>query len=67
MSILDKSYGEIFCEKVIDSSKQYEILGIECDLNGISSPYTYVAKEYTLAFCSAAVPLYRDMLRQNPE
>ena len=39
------------------------MLGIECDLNGIASPYTYIAKERTLAFCSGAINLYRDMLR----
>ena len=63
MSILDKTYGEIVVEKLIDSSKEYELLGIECDLNGIASPYTYVAKERTLVFCSGAVSLYREILR----
>ena len=43
------------------------MLGAECDLNGIASPYTYVAKEQTYAFCSPAVSLYKDILRQNPE
>lgn len=67
ISILEKTYGELFMEKVVNSSEKYELLGIECDLNGIASPYTYIARERTLAFCSGAVALYRDIMRQNPE
>ena len=50
-------------EKVINNSDSYEMLGIECDLNGIASPYTYIALDRTLAFCSGAVTLYRDIMR----
>lgn len=62
-SIISKDFGEIFLEKVINSSDRYEMLGIECDLNGIASPYTYIALDRTLAFCSGAVNLYRDIMR----
>ena len=55
--------GECFLEKVIDSSVEFEVLGPESDLNGIASPYTYVAKERTVALCSPSVQLYRDILR----
>ena len=67
MSVLDGTYGEVYLDKVITDNDQYEMLGSECDLNGIASPYTYVAKEQTYAFCSPAVNLYKDILRQNPE
>ena len=67
MSVLDGTYGEVYLDKVITDNGTYEMLGAECDLNGIASPYTYVAKDQTYAFCSPAVNLYKDILRQNPE
>ena len=45
----------------------YEMLGLECDLNRLVSPYTYVTKERTIVFEAGAVNLYRDILRLNPE
>ena len=64
--VLQKSVlGEVFLEKVINSKVQYEMLGPEGDLNGLSSPYTYVAKERTISICSPSIQLYRDILRQN--
>lgn len=57
--------GDVFLDKVIDSKVQYEMLGPEGDLNGLSSPYTYVAKERTISICSPSIQLYRDILRQN--
>jgi len=43
------------------------MVGPESDLNGITSPYTYVAKERTIAICSPSIQLYRDILRQNQD
>ena len=63
MSVLDGTYGEVYLDKVITDNDTYEMLGAECDMNGIASPYTYVAKEQTYAFCSPAVNLYKDILR----
>lgn len=57
--------GDVFLDKVIDSKVQYEMLGPEGDLNGLSSPYTYVAKERTISICSPSIQLYKDILRQN--
>ena len=63
----DKTYGEVFLEKVIDSSDGYELLGDECDFNMVASPYTYIAKDRVIAFVTGAVNLYRDILKVNPE
>lgn len=67
-SLVAKHYGEIFMEKVINpEAEKFEVLGDECDLNAVASPYTYIAKDKVVALGSAVVPLYRDILRQNPE
>ena len=63
----EKTHGEVFLEKVINSNDKYEILGDECDLNMVASPYTYIAKDRVVAFVTGAVSLYRDILRANPE
>lgn len=66
--VLQKTtFGECFLEKLINSKDPYEVLGPESDLNGMVSPYTYIAKERTIAICSPSIQLYRDILRQNQD
>jgi len=66
--ILEKKvFGEVFIDKVIDWREQLEIVGTECDLNGLTSPYTYIAKQLTFAFEIEAVGLYTDMMKHTQE
>jgi len=42
------------------------MIGEECDLLGIASPYTYIIKEKTLCFCTKVEVFFKDMLNLNP-
>ena len=42
------------------------MIGEECDLLGIASPYTYIAKSKTLVYCISVEQLYKDLLNLNP-
>lgn len=67
-NLVSKHFGEIFMEKVINpEAEKFEVLGDECDLNSVTSPYTYIAKDRVVVLGSAVIQLYRDILRQNPE
>jgi len=42
------------------------MIGEECDLLGIASPYTYIAKERTLCYATKVETFYKSMLDVNP-
>ena len=54
-------------DKVVNQGDNFEMLGFECDLNGMASPYTYVTTARTIVLETGAVNLYRDILRKCPE
>ena len=42
------------------------MIGEECDLLGIVSPYTYIVKKKTLCFVATVESFYKVMLDLNP-
>jgi len=42
------------------------MIGEECHLLGITSPYTYIAKTKTLAYSTKVSSFYKEMLALNP-
>lgn len=42
------------------------MIGEECDLLGICSPYTYIVKTTTLAYCIPVESFFKEMLNLNP-
>ena len=42
------------------------MIGEECDLLGISSPYTYIVKQKTLAYTIKVESFYKELLNFNP-
>ena len=42
------------------------MIGEECDLLGIASPYTYITKKKTLCFVAKADDFFKVMLEVNP-
>ena len=42
------------------------MIGEECDLLGIVSPYTYIATKRTLVFATKVEKFYKEMLNLNP-
>jgi len=62
-----EAFGKVFCTQDADGRETYQIIGDECDLLGLASPYTYIAKEPTLVYAVPVEPFYRGLLAQNPE
>jgi len=42
------------------------MIGEECDLLGIASPFTYIVKSKTLAYSTKIDKFYKEMLNLNP-
>ena len=42
------------------------MIGEECDLLGIASPYSYIIKSKTLAYCIKVESFYKELLNLNP-
>lgn len=42
------------------------MIGEECDLLGIASPYTYIVNQRTLVFVTKVDKFYKEMLNLNP-
>ena len=42
------------------------MIGEECDLLGLVSPHTYIARTKTLAYCVKISDFFKEMLNLNP-
>ena len=62
-----EAYGKVFCTQDANGRETFQIIGDECDLLGLASPYTYIAKETTLVYAVPVEPFYRGLLAQNPD
>lgn len=62
-----EAYGKVFCKQEANGQETYSLIGDECDLLGIVSPYTYIAKERTLIYTCPVEQFYRNLLAQNPD
>ena len=62
-----KEFGQVICtRKVSEPQERVTMIGDECDLLGIASPYTYIVKSKTLCYCIKFEQFYKDMLNLNP-
>ena len=43
-------YGKVVCKQNSNGQECFTIIGEECDLLGVTSPYSYIAKEPTLVY-----------------
>ena len=62
-----EAYGKVFCTQGSNGQETYPCIGEECDLLGITSPYTYIATEPTLVYAVPVEAFYRSLLAQNPD
>ena len=42
------------------------MIGEECDLLSIASPFTYIARQKTLCYCTKVEVFFKEMLALNP-
>lgn len=58
-------YGKAFLQQDI-SSENTELFGIECDLLGITSPYSYIASSPVYAYEIPFEAMFKTLLDLNP-
>lgn len=62
-----KEYGQVLCSRTVANlPEKATMIGEECDLLGMASPYTYIAKQRTLVFVTKVEKFYKEMLNLNP-
>ena len=69
MTLIQKGdeYGREICtRKISEPQEKVTMIGEECDLLGIASPYTYITKSKTLCYTIKVEQFFKDMLSLNP-
>lgn len=62
-----KEYGELFCTRSAEQlSEKATMIGEECDLLGLASPYTYIVKKRTLMYTVPVESFFKELLNLNP-
>ena len=62
-----QEYGEVLCtRKISDLQERWTMIGEECDLLGMVSPYTYIVKAPTLVYTIKVEHFYKELLNVNP-
>ena len=62
-----QEFGQVLCTRSHTSlQEKATMIGEECDLLGIASPFTYICKKRTLAFCIKVETFFQELLNLNP-
>ena len=63
-----REYGQLLCTREIKELQENVVtmIGEECDLLGLASPYSYIVKSKTLAYTIKVETFYSQLLQLNP-
>ena len=62
-----REFGQVLCSRKISGlQERVTMIGEECDLLGIASPYSYIVKSKTLAYQIKVDSFYKELLNLNP-
>ena len=60
-------YGQVICTIRPGANEPYKMIGEECDLLGMASPYSFIATEDTLMYACPHKSFFRGLQLQNPD
>lgn len=52
--------------KISELQEKVTMIGEECDLLGLASPYSYIVRSKTLAYTIKLETFYKELLQLNP-
>ena len=62
-----EEFGQVLCTREHQSLQENStIIGEECDLLGIASPYSYICKKRTLVYAIKVETFFKELLNLNP-
>lgn len=62
-----EEYGQVICSRTVNKKQdKVTMIGEECDLLGMASPYTYIVSHKTLCYVTSVDSFYNMMIDLNP-